>query len=78
MRVWDTRHGLPHNSINHISQDQQGYLWIATWQGPVRFNGSKFEVFNDENDNSSNIDMKTKYVRGWLSWEDNLDSKNII
>ena len=48
MRVWDTRHGLPHNSINHISQDQQGYLWIATWQGPVRFNGRKFEVFNDE------------------------------
>lgn len=48
MRVWDTRHGLPHNSINHISQDQQGYLWIATWQGPVRFNGREFEVFNDE------------------------------
>lgn len=48
MRVWDTRHGLPHNSINHITQDSQGYIWIATWQGPVRFNGRTFEVFDDE------------------------------
>lgn len=48
MRVWDTQHGLPHNSINHITQDSQGYLWIATWQGPVRFNGRTFEVFDDE------------------------------
>lgn len=48
MRVWDTRHGLPHNSINHITQDSQGYIWIATWQGPVRFNGRTFEVFNEE------------------------------
>ncbi|WP_258240551.1 ligand-binding sensor domain-containing diguanylate cyclase [Pseudidiomarina homiensis] len=48
MRIWDTQHGLPHNSINHITQDSQGYLWIATWQGPVRFNGRTFEVFDDE------------------------------
>lgn len=48
MRIWNTTDGLPHNSINHITQDSQGYLWIATWQGPVRFNGRVFEVFNDE------------------------------
>ncbi|WP_198678727.1 ligand-binding sensor domain-containing diguanylate cyclase [Pseudidiomarina insulisalsae] len=48
MRVWSAQHGLPHNSINHITQDSQGYLWLATWQGTVRFNGRTFTVFDRE------------------------------
>lgn len=27
---WTTTDGLPHNSVNHISQDHNGYLWLAT------------------------------------------------
>lgn len=46
---WNTRDGLPHNSINGIAQDQQGYIWLATWEGPVRFNGREFQVFDDLN-----------------------------
>lgn len=48
MRVWTTDDGLPHNSINHISQDSRGYLWISTWEGPVRFNGRNFLLYFDE------------------------------
>lgn len=47
VRVWTSDDGLPHNSVNRITQDQRGYLWIATWEGPVRFNGREFEVFDD-------------------------------
>ena len=46
MEHWSTRDGLPHNSVNRIVQDRQGYLWLATWEGPVRFNGRTFQVFD--------------------------------
>lgn len=44
---WNTRDGLPHNSVNSIGQDKDGYLWLATWEGPVRYNGREFKVFDD-------------------------------
>lgn len=47
MSHWSTRDGLPHNSVNSIAQASDGYLWLATWEGPVRFNGRNFEVFDD-------------------------------
>lgn len=42
---WTTRDGLPHNTINSITQSNDGYLWLATWEGAARFNGREFEVF---------------------------------
>lgn len=42
---WTTRDGLPHNTINSIQQTEDGYLWFATWEGVVRFNGRNMEVF---------------------------------
>ncbi len=41
---WTTRDGLPHNTINSISQSDDGYLWIATWEGLARFNGRSFSI----------------------------------
>jgi diguanylate cyclase (GGDEF)-like protein len=43
--TWNTRSGLPHNSINSVAQTQDGYLWIATWEGLARFNGQEFKLF---------------------------------
>ncbi|MGD1889633.1 MAG: two-component regulator propeller domain-containing protein [Cyclobacteriaceae bacterium] len=37
--------GLPQSSVNHIAQDQFGYLWIATSGGLSRFDGQNFENF---------------------------------
>lgn len=47
LRSWNTRDGLPHNSINRISQGPDGYLWLATWEGPVRYNGRQFKNYED-------------------------------
>ncbi|MFS6537223.1 diguanylate cyclase [Idiomarina loihiensis] len=47
IRHWETRDGLPHNSINEIIQDDKGYLWFATWQGPTRFNGRRFDIYDN-------------------------------
>ena len=41
---WTTRDGLPHNTINSISQSEDGYLWVATWEGLARFNGRNFAI----------------------------------
>lgn len=45
---WSTRQGLPHNTINSISQTPDGYLWFATWEGVARYNGREFKVFGRE------------------------------
>ena len=43
---WGTRDGLPHNTILDIAQSRDGYLWLATWEGLVRYNGNEFRVFD--------------------------------
>ena len=34
---WTTEDGLPVNSVRDIVQGPQGYLWLATYDGLVRF-----------------------------------------
>lgn len=43
--IWTSRDGLDHNSINAITQTEDGYLWFATWEGIARFNGKEFKNF---------------------------------
>lgn len=43
--VWTTAEGLPVNAINDLLQAQDGYLWLATFDGLVRFDGVRFTVF---------------------------------
>ena len=47
--TWTTRQGLPHNQINAIAQSPDGYLWLGTWEGLVRYNGLEFHVFDRAN-----------------------------
>jgi signal transduction histidine kinase/ligand-binding sensor domain-containing protein len=41
--------GLPESAINTLAQTPDGYLWIGTTGGLVRFDGVAFVVFNREN-----------------------------
>src|ERR1051326_750195 len=47
--VWRSEDGLPQNSIQALFQTRDGYLWIGTQEGLVRFNGKEFKVFNKDN-----------------------------
>ena len=47
--VWQTEDGLPLNDVSDIIQTYDGYLWIGTEEGLVRFDGVKFTVFNKQN-----------------------------
>ncbi|HWQ35490.1 MAG TPA: two-component regulator propeller domain-containing protein [Blastocatellia bacterium] len=46
---WTTDAGLPQNAVNAILQTRDGYLWLATYDGLVRFDGRQFTVFNKSN-----------------------------
>ena len=43
LRYWSTVDGLPHISVNHIAQDTDGYMWLATLGGLIRFDGMEFQ-----------------------------------
>ncbi|UCH95579.1 MAG: response regulator [Candidatus Aminicenantes bacterium] len=47
--VWEIQQGLPENSVYHIIQSQIGYIWLATEEGLVRFDGVDFKVFDKRN-----------------------------
>ncbi|HTR80465.1 MAG TPA: two-component regulator propeller domain-containing protein [Bacteroidota bacterium] len=46
---WQVKEGLPQNSVNAIIQTHDGYLWLGTYEGLVRFNGKSFTVFDRGN-----------------------------
>lgn len=46
---WTADNGLPQNSVRDIVQTRGGYLWLATFDGLVRFDGVRFTVFNKSN-----------------------------
>ncbi|MFL6353197.1 MAG: two-component regulator propeller domain-containing protein [Bryobacteraceae bacterium] len=48
-QTWRTESGLPQNTIHAILQTHDGYLWLATEDGVVRFDGLKFVVFDSQN-----------------------------
>jgi signal transduction histidine kinase/CheY-like chemotaxis protein/ligand-binding sensor domain-containing protein len=47
--VLHSEDGLPQNSIQALLQTKDGYLWIGTQEGLVRFNGVEFKVFHKGN-----------------------------
>jgi signal transduction histidine kinase/ligand-binding sensor domain-containing protein/DNA-binding response OmpR family regulator len=45
IKIWNMEAGLPGNSVYAVRQTQEGYLWIGTQNGLVRFDGIDFELF---------------------------------
>jgi ligand-binding sensor domain-containing protein len=43
---WTVEDGLPQGSVSYIAQTADGYLWLATYGGLVRFDGVRFTVFD--------------------------------
>jgi ligand-binding sensor domain-containing protein/AraC-like DNA-binding protein len=49
LHTWSTDNGFPVNTINTITQTPDGYLWLGTEIGLIRFDGVKYDLFNREN-----------------------------
>ena len=46
LESWQTRDGLPTNGIRALVQDADGFLWLGTDAGLVRFDGVDFRTFD--------------------------------
>ncbi len=49
IRSWSTKDGLPNDKIIAVYQSAQGYIWLASQEGLVRFDGATFEIFDKKN-----------------------------
>jgi ligand-binding sensor domain-containing protein len=60
--LWQDRHGLPQNTITGIVRARDGYLWLGTIEGAVRFDGVRFTVFDNSNTPESRSNWITDLV----------------
>jgi ligand-binding sensor domain-containing protein/signal transduction histidine kinase len=49
MDSWGAEQGLPQSSVKSVIQTKDGYLWLGTLNGLVRFDGNRFTVFDENN-----------------------------
>jgi signal transduction histidine kinase/ligand-binding sensor domain-containing protein/CheY-like chemotaxis protein len=50
MDDWQSGHGaLPQNTVLSMTQTGDGYLWLGTHHGLIRFDGARFVMFNQRN-----------------------------
>jgi ligand-binding sensor domain-containing protein/signal transduction histidine kinase len=54
--AWGTEQGLPGSAVICLIQTRHGYLWLGTQHGLVRFDGTRFTVFDEENTPGLNND----------------------
>lgn len=50
VRSWLSEDGLPGNVVRSVRQSSDGYLWVATAEGIVRFDGLRFHGFSGDPD----------------------------
>jgi len=48
-RIWQTRDGLPQETVQAVGQTPDGFLWIGTTGGLLRFDGSHFVTYDRGN-----------------------------
>ena len=46
---WQVEDGLPFTSVTGVAQTPEGYLWVSTFNGVARFDGTQFKVFDAGN-----------------------------
>src|SRR5271170_1948922 len=46
---WSNEEGLPQSSVISVIQTRDGYLWLGTLNGLVRFDGIHFTIFDEHN-----------------------------
>jgi ligand-binding sensor domain-containing protein/signal transduction histidine kinase/DNA-binding NarL/FixJ family response regulator len=47
--IWQAERGFEQNAVNTVYQARDGYIWLGTLRGLVRFDGIRFTVFNKDN-----------------------------
>ncbi|MGV3459771.1 MAG: hybrid sensor histidine kinase/response regulator transcription factor [Flavobacterium sp.] len=67
----DNTAGLSNSSVNCIFQDSQNLLWIGTWDGLNRYDGTSFKIFRPQpgkNSLSNQVVLKIGEGRNGVIW----------
>lgn len=81
---YDVYEGLPGNSVPRITQDDEGYMWFATYSGLSKFNSNRFQNFQQdtlsENSLPSNEISIFHHVKNeiWLSLDIGLAQYDLV
>ena len=67
----DVKKGLPESSVIDIKEDSEGFIWMATQNGLVRYDGYRYKVYNLGSE-KLNIDPVSNVQSLYL------DKKNIL
>lgn len=54
-KTFTTKDGLSYNLVNCLWQDREGYIWIGTFNGLNRYDGSRFVVFKYDRNNPHSL-----------------------
>ncbi|MGZ8867729.1 MAG: two-component regulator propeller domain-containing protein, partial [Thermoanaerobaculia bacterium] len=46
VRTWSVDQGLPQGTVHAVTQTPDGYIWAATQEGFVRFDGTEFVIYD--------------------------------
>ncbi|MDX9905425.1 MAG: two-component regulator propeller domain-containing protein, partial [Bacteroidales bacterium] len=55
IRSFTAENGFPDNDVRWITQDSLGFLWIATWDGLVRYDGVEFITYRHDPNVASSL-----------------------
>jgi ligand-binding sensor domain-containing protein len=74
---WTTEQGLPQNSVNALVQGPDGYLWVGTFGGLARFDGTRFTLVERIDSSGRHIDRVLALALGpdsalWIGTETGL------
>jgi ligand-binding sensor domain-containing protein len=61
IRTWTVQSGLPLNTITALIQTQDGYIWVGTRAGLVRFDGVRFTTFTKQDSPLTNDRIMSLY-----------------
>ncbi len=65
---WSIRDGLPVNSISSIVQGEDGYIWMGTADGLVRFDGVRFYIYST----ADHPGLRYNRLRGVVNYKNGL------
>ena len=72
--AWTTEQGLPQNIVRAVHSGRDGYLWLTTLDGLVRFDGFRFTLFDRANTEGIGSNRFTPFLEApdgafWLGTE---------
>ncbi len=65
-RIWQTQQGLPESSIYSVLQAHDGYLWLGTLTGLVRFDGVRFTTLDNIYPDASAAGLGNAWIRSMV------------